>query len=761
MGLSEEIRRKLIATFQAEQREHLQKITQGLLALEKPDHGRDRQAALDEIFRAAHSLKGSARAVNMTAIESVGHNLEELLLQAREGRLAFSAELFDLLHQAVDAVELLLAQAESGQTAPPAHVLALLVQLEAAAKLESPAANLAPEPPANGREETAAPPAPAGVSAPAVDETIRVDVAKLDALMAQFSDLLASKIRAEQRLADIRQMQTLATAWQKEWSDLRVDYHRLARRMNGSENGRDPKPAPDREVAALWQFMARNQEHLRHLAAQTNGLYRQYANDLMRLSLVIDELEAEIKRVRLLPLSTITTPFERMVRDLARQQGKQIRLSLIGGETELDKRLLEQVKDPLIHLLRNAVDHGIEPPDVRQQAGKPAAANIVLAAGQQGNSIVMVVSDDGAGLNLEVLRQTAVARRILSQSEAERLSDEEAAHLIFRSGFSTSKIVTDISGRGVGLDVVRQNVEELQGTLAVTFEPGMGTTFTLSLPLTLASSRGLLLKAGGQLFALPLTAVERMLRLPRREVARVEGKEAIIDQGKPVALAHLAELLALPPSTAADILTVIILTVAERRLGLIVDSLEGEQEIVIKNMGPQLVKVGGFAGATILGSGAVVLVLHAADLLKLAGRPRSRPLPPAAKTTSQPAKTKTVLVVDDSITTRTLEKNILEARGYRVKLATNGEEALSVLVGEGGLPDVVVTDVNMPRLNGFDLTQRLKQDSRFREIPVILVTSLDSPADKARGIEVGADAYIVKSKFDQGNLLQTIEQLTL
>ncbi|MFC1975551.1 chemotaxis protein CheW, partial [Chloroflexota bacterium] len=490
-----------------------------------------------------------------------------------------------------------------------------------------------------------------------------------------------------------------------------------------------------------------------------NALYRQVSNDTMRLSLIINELQEEIKRVRMLPLSTITTTFGRMVRDLAREQNKQVTLTIEGGETELDKRVLEQIKDPLIHLLRNAVDHGMETPAERERGNKPAGGHIVLSASQQGNRIVITVSDDGGGLDLEAIRMSATRKGLLRMGEADILNDAEAANLIFNSGLSTSNIITDISGRGVGMDVVRQNVEELHGTLEVEFEPDQGTTFTMTLPLTLASSRGLLVRAGEQTLALPLTSVERMLQIGSSSIASVEGKEAITYQGKPIAVARLADLLELPPKPSdADKLTVVIVAVAEKRLGLIVDDLVGEQEVVIKNLGKQLAKVAGFAGATLLGSGQVILVLHVADLIKLAARSKPRTLTITDADHKESDQRKTILVVDDSITTRTLEKNILEAVGYEVKLATDGKEALGVLATDG-LPHLIVSDINMPRLDGFELTSRIKQDTRYTDIPVILVTSLDSPADKARGIEVGADAYIVKSSFDQGNLLDTIEQL--
>jgi two-component system, chemotaxis family, sensor kinase CheA len=765
MGLSTQIRRQLIDSFKTEQQEHIQKINTGLLALEKnPPEAEERQAILNEIFREAHSLKGAARALEQSSIESLGHALESLLLSAKEGYLTFAPELFDLLYQTLDAIELMVAQVEAGNATPPTKIMALLARLEAVIpeartkeeEIQENSETEEPGWPQNDEIEAEitilaeASSLPNYPISPTSDETIRVSVNKLDALMDQFSELLGAKIRTEQRLAEMHQFQMFAAAWHKDWMALRSNCSGLLRNGQQTHN---------KEFAALLDFTQKNQERLRLFNVQSNTLYRQMANDTQRLSLVIDELQEEIKRIRMLPLSTITTLFGRMVRDLAREQGKQITLTISGGETELDKRVLEQIKDPLTHLLRNATDHGLEIPLERQQMGKPAEGQIVLAASQQGNNVVITVRDDGNGLDISAIRLAAVRKGMLSKVEVEKLSEAEVANLVFSSGLSTSKIITDISGRGVGLDVVRQNVEQLHGTLDVSFGPGQGTTFTMTLPLTLASSRGLLIQANQQTFALPLTTVERMLHVERSAIAAVEGREAITYQGKPITLVWLEDLLELPPgSKEAETLTVVIVAVAEKRLGLIVDSLVGEQEIVMKSLGKQLAKVGGIAGATVLGSGQVILVLHAADLVKLAGRITPRP---SVLTQSKPNEShhhKTILVVDDPITTRTLEKNIMEAAGYQVKLATNGEEALAALLAED-LPDLIVSDVNMPRLDGFGLTHRLRQDKRYAAIPVILVTSLDSPADKARGIEVGADAYIVKSSFDQVTLLETVEQL--
>jgi two-component system chemotaxis sensor kinase CheA len=608
--------------------------------------------------------------------------------------------------------------------------------------------------------------------------------------MAQLSELLVTKIRAEQRLSQVLHLQQFMVSWQKEWLAVRNAYNRLLRHDMEGAFGRHglgpvevaPGGAKDRhgirgrtlgpersgtdhkmkkDIGSLLGFNGTSQERLREMQTLVNKLSREYANDTMHMSLVIDELEQEIKRVRMLPLTTITGTFGRMVRDLAQESGKEAVFQVVGGETELDKRVLEQIKDPLIHLLRNAVDHGVESPRDREAVGKSRVGTITLTAEQLGKDVVISVSDDGGGLDLGAIRG-AISRR--SGVDAQLLSDEDLREAIFTSGITTSPIITDISGRGVGLDVVRRNVEALHGRIDVESGPGRGTTFTLILPLTLTSSRGLLVETAGELFVIPHNAIEYIMQIAPKDVIALEGHDAVLYGGRPLALVRLADVLNLQPIEGQgdeDRLPVVILAAAERRMAFAVDALAGEQEVVIKGLGNQLTRVGGIAGATVMGSGDVVLILNVADLIKLGlrGEHRSvltalaRPVP-----TREVRAQKRVLVVDDSITTRTLEKNILEAAGYIVQLATDGQEALGTIAAEG-VPDLIVTDVVMPRLDGFGLTQRLKEDPRTADIPVILVTSLDSAEDKSRGIEVGADAYITKSTFDQNNLLETIEQL--
>ncbi|MBN1179942.1 MAG: hybrid sensor histidine kinase/response regulator [Anaerolineae bacterium] len=820
MSLSASIREQIISSFRAELKEHIQTLTDGLLALEQRTvSGDERQELLENVFRAAHSLKGAARAVGVTAVEQLAHALESVLSDMQNDAIALNAGLFTACYQALDAIQTVQAAYEAGETTPPLEALQALTAMQAAraaSAVHAAAPSTPPAPEEADTPETPPKPAPidrrldaawAGVDARTVpptppadagdapaaleaaftngqasqpaqknaagrqqnDETIRVSVGKLDALMAQLSELLVTKIRAEQRLDQMHQVQEALAEWQRDWLTVRSTYGKMVRqsvgrtpwkgdvlRVSQRGNGKLGK-----ETFHLLRYVGASQERMRDLNALVNDLSRQYANDTINMSLVIDELEEEIKRVRMLPLSTITGSFGRMVRDLAQAAGKEARLEIVGGETELDKRVLEQIKDPLIHLLRNAVDHGLELPAHRIARGKPACGTITLSAENLGNDVLICISDDGAGLNEASIRQVVARRRGI---DPETLSEADLREAIFSVGVSTSPIVTDISGRGVGLDVVRRNVEALHGRINVEWRANQGSAFTLILPLRLTSSRGLFVTVSHQRFAIPLNNVEYIMHVGPSEIASLEGYDTVRYKGQPITLVRLNDVLGLPRVQMQDYaarIPVVILAAAERHMAFAVDELAGEQEVVIKDLGKQLSRVGGVAGATVMGTGEVVLILNVADLIKLALGGERRSVFDAQTVATSPAKKRAqqrILIVDDSITTRTLEKNILEAVGYSIQVATDGQEALDA-IATYGVPDLIVSDIAMPRINGFELTERVKNDPKMSHVPVILVTSLESLEDKAHGIECGADAYITKGSFDQNNLLETIEQL--
>ncbi len=746
MGLAdEEMLRQLMASFREELAERLAAVNASLLALEQEPEGPQRGELLESLFRHVHSLKGAARAVSLHAIERLAHALEDALGAIQKGRLTLSAELFDLFYKGSDMIGAAMVHLDSAQDPQTSLDVDGYIERLSAAQRARPAAEDTAEALLAQTLPSAEP-----TLQPWSAESIRVPTARLDDLMAQTGELLAARLSAGQRLAEARRIRTLLNRWRRDWLRMRsMTLQRLEQRGNGQS---DP----------VLAFLEQNQANLDAVTQWINDYVHHLSDDLARLSLATSELQEGVKRARMLPLANLVGAFRRMVRDLAREKGVEVTLETQGADTEMDKHVLEMVKDPLMHVLRNCIDHGIEPPQQREQAGKPRQGTISLRAERQGNVILLEIADDGAGIDCNAVRQAAVKRGILSAEQAAELGDEQAAGLIFVSGISTAPLVTQVSGRGVGLDVVRQNIEALQGHIEVRSTRGQGTTFILTLPLTLVSTRCLLLRAAEQLFAVPLSTVERLIEISPAELATVEGGMAISYAGRPVSVVRLADVLQLPgrgPVAApADSLRAVILHAGGQEMAFIVDQFAGEQEVVVKSLGRQLARVPNIGGATVLGTGQVIHILNVSDLIKSARSGGGRALPPASEgPTPPPAETrKAILVVDDSITTRTLEKNILSAAGYDVHLAVDGEEALAAL--QESPIDLVVADIDMPRLDGFELTRRVKEDERYCNIPVILVTSMSSPEDRAKGIAVGADAYIVKSSFDQDELLDTIQQ---
>ncbi len=806
MALNEDFLRQLRATFAAEAQEHIQVINRDLLAFEREPASASVDQWLADIFRAAHSLKGAARAVNEDAIGALAHRLETLFGRIRDRSLKPLPEAFDVAYQALDALGVLV-QAMSGGPAATVDIDALAARLEAAGEGKQPPAAL-PTPPPQASPPPAPPPAaplpepqqqPARSAAPksaapVAEETIRMSTTKLDALMAQVGELQVTRLGAEQRLTELAGLLDGLEAWEADWRKLRPHVMADFRAELADPAPQSAVAAPGKRAATAARvlgYLESSETRLHAAAGQLRDLRRRFVADNRRMAQVVSDLEEDVRRTRMMPVSTVFETFPRMVRDLARDLGKQARLVVQGGEVEVDRSVLEQIKDPLTHLLRNAVDHGAESPPARAAAGKPAEGVITLAAAQRGDSITIEISDDGAGIDLKAVRAKAVAKGLLRAGEAETLSDREALWLIFSSGLSTSDRVTDLSGRGVGLDVVRENIERLHGIIDVDSQRGRGARFTLSLPLTVATTLCLLAQAGGQVFALPVSNVVRIVRLRPEEIGRAEGREAITLEGRPMPLVRLGEVLGvntpLAPQpfdqlragsggkpggahsqaaagAASQQMPVVILGSAERRVAFTVDALVGVREVVIKSLPKPLLRVRYTAGATILGTGEVVIVLNVADLLRATGRPRSVAAAAAVRSAPEVDEAKrdvtarpTVIVCDDSFTTRTLEKNILESAGYPVRVAADGVEAWNLLQSEGA--DVLVSDISMPRMDGFELTARIRADERFKHLPVILITSLESREDRERGIQAGADAYIVKSAFDQEGLLSTIQRL--
>jgi two-component system chemotaxis sensor kinase CheA len=588
-------------------------------------------------------------------------------------------------------------------------------------------------------------------------DTVRITVAKLDARLVEAEEMLTAKQIAGQRVEDLRELTRPFEAWRNEWAVVEPDARALRQAMDRPAPGHPP----GRDLARLLEFFEQNLGRLKSLESSVAALTRTAEHDQLVIGKLVDDLLKDSKQLLLLPSATLMASFPKLVRDLCRDLGKEADLVMHGEEVEIDKRILEQMKDPFIHLLRNCVDHGIEAPERRVRLGKPAGGTITLTVSRVGGSKVeILVVDDGAGINTEKVKESAVKHGFLSADDARRMGDPEAQALIFQAEVSTSPMITRLSGRGLGLAIVREQAEKLGGTVSVENHPGRGTRFRLLLPSLLATFRGVLIEVAGRVFVVPTAHVECVARVRVGDIQTVEGRETIALSGRAVALVRLADLLALPradstedPSSTAPIL---VLGLGEQRLAFAVDAIMDEQEVLVKPLRKPLSRVRNIAGATVLGSGRVAPILNVADLLKSA-RKSGGAARVAAVAKPAEAGARSLLVVEDSITSRLLLKGILESAGYKVTTAVDGLEAFTLLRAERF--DLVVSDVEMPRLNGFDLTARIRADKKLSELPVVLVTALERREDRERGIDVGADAYLVKSSFDQSNLLDAVRRL--
>ncbi len=644
--LDDDIMRQLRATFKVEAEEHIQAMNRILLALEKNPDGEDRADLLEEIFREAHSLKGAAGAADFGEVEATGHRLESVFGAANAEEIELTADLCDVLYDSIDVVSIIIEaaledkphgldlpdlyarleaaeegrivpRAESKEPSPPAEEAPLVKASQAPAEREG----LVATRPETKEPESPSVPRPkithhAARSTPGIEETIRVATTKLDALMTQAGELLVAGLKIDQRLQEVEGVSHSIEDWNREWLKIRAACSHLIH-----DDGHE-------EIQPLLKFLDLNQERLKTLATQVGNLWRDFSRDALHLSRVTTDMGEGVMKLRMLPSSTVFDVLPRMVRDLAREKGKEVELQMEGAETELDRKVLEEIKDPLIHLLRNSVDHGIEAPEERVKAGKPRQGTITMAAFQKGSNIVIEVTDDGAGINVKKVKKAALKAGLIGPEGMETMSDDEAMRLIFASGLSTSAIVIDISGRGVGMDVVRKNVEALQGHVDVDSPPGQGTQVTLILPLTLATTQELLVQVEDQTYGIPISAVERIQRIYQQDISTVEGKEAILVDKDPVSLVRLSDVLELPQQEEEvshdEKMPVIILGAARRRIAFLVDGVVGQQESVVKSLGKQLSRVRNVAGVTILGTGQVIMTLNPADLIKSARGMESR-----------------------------------------------------------------------------------------------------------------------------------------
>jgi chemotaxis protein histidine kinase CheA/CheY-like chemotaxis protein len=720
---------KFLARFVDEAREHCSRISDGLLNLEKSPGDAE---MINGLFRSAHTIKGSSRMMKLSGVTELAHKMEDILDSVRGGKIDLTVAVSDVLFRGVDALSAMLERITAGDTSVDAPDALCEELARAAAMPDEPVPSDKPDKP-DKPEQTAAPAEPAPpptTSKGSQVDYLRINAAKLDELIRLMGEIVSEHGRFRRhigRLGDIER----ATA---------RHFKAVAEQLQSG----DEEHKPLIEAGAALQLSLR--QSVRSMSDAS----------LMQEHLVGDLQETSL-RMRMQPLSTAFDPLRRTVRDLAHEQGKDVDFVVEGGNTELDRKIIDRIGDSLMHMIRNSLDHGVENAEERVAVGKPPKGIINLFAFYDSGCVTISLSDDGRGLSIDRIREKALAKRLFDADTLAGMSRAEITDLIFMPGFSTSPIITDLSGRGVGMDVVRKSiVDELKGTITIDTREGGGTTFLLRLPLNLAVFPLFLLSAGGKICALPATSLVEMLSVQRGEIIEIVNKRAIRLREQIIPVENLAALLKLTKEATAeaDDLLIVIIRDGEEKLGLMVDEIIGREEMVVKPLPTHLQDLRMVSGVTIGERDSIINVLHVPELIRQARETGdSGRLRPAVKE----ERAATVLVVDDSINTREIEKSILEAYGYAVVTAEDGQDAMEKT--RETLFDLVVTDVEMPRLDGFSLTERLRADDRYRHVPIIIVTSREKDEDKRRGIKVGANAYIVKGAFDQSNLIETVRSL--
>lgn len=760
--------KELAQLFKVESAEHLAHLDDALLRLEKTP---DDPLLMEEMFRESHSMKGAARMLGISKIESAAHGMETIMNTARKGEVPLTSdsiermtvglnELRKLVQIALDDESVVIKSAEASPDLPsderPADSSS--AKLDVAAKQSKSHENndflvsaASPEPVLIIDEsitpETVVQPAAvlesvlsesmsnnladttASVGNSLHIETVRIETKKLDELLTLVGELSVIEGRAQHRLS-------LVDALLEQWELLERHRRKPLSLREGAETGR------------------RANEALAHFGNSLKAVRDALFDDAVQLETVVNTMEEQVHSARLLPLSIIFSLFPRMVHDLAKQQGKQVQLLMEGGEINVDKRILEEMKDPLMHLLRNAIDHGIETSLERNRLGKPDFGTVRLSAVRESGRVLLEVADDGRGLDMEAIRQVALKRGLNTSATLDTMPLAQLQQLIFLPGFSTCAFVTELSGRGVGLDVVRVNVERLKGDIRIMSSP-QGTIMQVSLPLSLATTRLLLVSVRGDICGLPIESVHSSLRVVDKDIFTLEGHPTINLDGQPVMSPCLTDLLSLHKEGRLSETVCIVIQVGEERLGLRVDELLDEEEVVIKPLCLPLIRIRNVSGLCMLGSGVICAILNPVDLLRSARQLTGVHI--ENKVELIETVKQVILLVEDSALVRTMEQRILEEAGYDVVTAVDGINALDELARHQFV--AVVSDIVMPNMDGLTLTSRIRQEPRYKKLPVILVTSLSSDEDKRRGLEVGANAYLPKPTFDQRVLLDTLKRL--
>ncbi len=749
---TEALKKSLLVKFVEVTQDRLQAIQLGVLDLEKPESN----AAAEGVARELHTMKGEARMLGLAAIGQLAHCCEDLLKVEREKKVE-TRTATDLLLHACDALSDLLDDLEAAKegTDESNEMAAKMSQMAGTPvpplKPVRPGARpkLAPPKKPDG-SPVPAPTAPSNVAAPRasspaprppeeraeratpIDRSIRVNVEILDALGLLAGDLLVESARSGLRGAEIQGL-----------------FERFSRLGDNLLRLSEKQDLDEKERGRVAQF----ESDLHLLRDDAFRFVRSHADGFNTLHGNLRQMADHVAEARLIPLASVFEAFPRAARDLAHAQNKHIEMVVDNTNAGVDRSLVADLRDALVHLLRNSVDHGIEGPDTRSTLGKPEMGRIHLRARADGDMLHVEIEDDGRGIDPDRLRQVAVNRRLLTESQAASLSEREAMELIFRAGFSTREEVSEISGRGVGMDVVKKKVESLGGSVAVTSRIGRSTTVSLRLPQSLALMRVLLIRMGDDVYGMPAADVEAVARFRPEDRLEIMGTVAVMHRGRPVTMVALGPLLGLNGGPRFERPPCVVVRYGEDLAALVVDGFVDEREVAVKPVGGDFLKGAPFvAGSAALEDGRIAVLLHVPDIMAEV-RKMARPVTEASQT-----RRLKVLLVDDSPIARATESALVRALGHTVEEAQDGEDGWSKL--QSAVFDLILTDVQMPRLDGFSLTRRIKQSAELAKVPVVILSSLASPEDKRRGLDAGADAYLIKGELGVESLALTIDRLT-
>ena len=761
--------KEIMEDFLIEAFELIEQIDHDLVELESNPEDLE---LLNRIFRVAHTVKGSSSFLNFDVLTELTHHMEDVLNKARKGELKITPDIMDVVLESVDMMKGLLESIRDNgsDAAAGIDIKNICVRLTQISEGEAPsAAAEAPAAPAPEPVKEPEPATPAEEAAPEVSD-------------AELSKLSDSEVEAEiERLLKVRKAEDQARRASKGIAPKSPEEIAPAASAAPAPAA---KPAPSRErdadkkvpAASSSSAVAQEQtirvevkrlDHLMNLIGELvlgkNRLLKIYDDVEERyegekfleelnqvvssLSLVTTDIQLAVMKTRMLPIAKVFNKFPRMIRDLSRDLGKQIDLEISGEETELDKSIVEEIGDPLVHIIRNSCDHGIEDPETRKAMGKPEKGLVQLKAYNEGNHIVVEIVDDGKGLDADMLKSKSIEKGIITEREADAMSEKEAFGLIFRPGFSTAAKVTNVSGRGVGMDVVKTNIEKLNGIIDIESEVGKGTVMKLKIPLTLAIIQSLLVGTQEEFYAIPLASVLETVRVPIDDIYTIDGKNVLRLRDEVLSLVRLSDVFGVEKVfDGGDHTYVVIIGVAEAKLGIIVDTLVGQEEIVIKSMGDYLQNIPGIAGATIRGDGRVTLIIDVGAMMEMAKDIKvdiRAEIEDSTKAKEKPSDYK-VLIVDDSKMDRTIMQKALEPTGVTIIEATNGVEALNVIKSGEHSFDAILIDIEMPRMDGYTLAGEIRKYSKYRNLPLIAVTSRTSKTDRLRGVEVGMTEYITK-----------------